>query len=69
MSEFFIIKPAVNTGSTFPQARLSLNYDKNSQNSIRNLKSFELPNFHPSFNYFELDTKANLTDLLSASMM
>ena len=72
MSEFYIIKPAVNTketGSAYPQSGLCLNYDKNSQNSIRNLKSFELPNFQPNFNYFELDTKANLTDLLSASMM
>jgi hypothetical protein len=72
MSEFYIIKPAVNTketGSAYPQVGLSLNYDKNNQNSIRNLKSFELPNFQPNFNYFELNTKANLTDLLSASMM
>ncbi|MEZ4906499.1 MAG: hypothetical protein R2771_02385 [Saprospiraceae bacterium] len=71
MNELYTIRPAVNTketGSAYPQAGLTLNYNRKSPNSIRNLKSCELPSFEPNFNYFELKMNANTTDLLSASM-
>jgi len=72
MTELYTIDTAVNSkeiGSVYPQAGLTLNYNKHANDSIRNLKSFELPKFEPNFHFFQLDNEALPTDLLSASMM
>ena len=54
------------TGPVFPQIKaMRPGYDFNKPNSIHNLTFKGLPDFQPDLDYFILDQKAKLTDLLS----
>jgi len=70
--KFYTIKPSTDTseiGDSYPQAGMTLEYDKYAFNSFRNLKSFQLPDFTPNLDHFFLDERAKLTDLISGSMI
>lgn len=67
MSEFYIIKPAVDTeetGKVFPAVESYDDYDFNSSSSVHNLKT-HTPISNDIDIRFKLSKKANYTDLLS----
>lgn len=67
---FYSIKPASDTpetGPVFPQIEgMRPGYDFKKPNSIHNLNFNGLPDFQPDLDYFILDKKAKLTDVLSS---
>jgi hypothetical protein len=67
MSNYYIIKPAVDTqetGNVFPSAESYNDYDFNSPNSAHKLTFREFANFEPDIR-FKLARGAKLTDMLS----
>lgn len=71
---YYIFKTAVNnieTGSVYPQIqKMSPGYDYKAPDSVHALsKAYQhLPDFTPNLDYFELASKAKLSDLLSTAM-
>lgn len=66
---FYIFKPA--TGKVYPQIqKMSPEYDYAAKNSVHALsREYQnLPEFVPNLDYFVLDNKSTLTDLLSVSV-
>lgn len=67
---FYSIEPACDTpetGPVYPQVEaMKPGYDFKKPNSIHNLNFNGLPNFKPDLDYFVLDKKAKLTDVLSS---
>jgi hypothetical protein len=72
---YYIFKPATNTpetGPEYPQVqKMRPGYDYKAHNSVHALsKEVEhLPNYTPDLDYFVLNGKAKLTDLLSVSVV
>jgi len=66
-TQYYIIKPAVDTpetGNAFPAAESYDNYDFNAPNSVHKLNFREFPDFVPDIR-FKLAKGAKLTDMLS----
>lgn len=66
-TEYYILKPAVDTpetGNAYPAADSYDDYDFNASNSVHKLNFQELPNFEPDIR-FKLAKGAKLTDMLS----
>lgn len=71
---YYIFKPAVDspeTGSVFPQVqKMSPGYDYKSANSVHALSRVQgIPDFEPNLDYFIVQSKAKLSDLLSVSVV
>jgi hypothetical protein len=73
--KYYIFEPAVDTpetGSVYPQVyKMASGYNYKAENSVHALskatKAF--PNYTPNLDYFILDGRAKLTDLLSVGVM
>lgn len=66
-SEYYILKPAVDTpetGNAYPAAESYDDYDFNAPNSVHKLNFREFPDFEPDIR-FKLAKGAKLTDMLS----
>lgn len=54
----------------YPQTDgMGLGYNLNAPNSVWNIPNLKMPDFEPAFDYFLLDKKAKLTDVISTALI